>query len=51
VKILAHAVIAAVVNEDDGPDVVQAGTDSMLAWLASIDMEPGDEVVVVRGRE
>ena len=50
-RIVGHAVLDAIVSDDDGDAVAEAGRDRILEWLAELDLQRGDEILVIRGRE
>lgn len=50
VRIVAHARLDGVVSADDGETAIAATADALLAWFTTIDLQPGDEVLIVRER-
>ena len=49
-KIVGHAMFTAIVSDDDGDEIVEVAKDGILDWLASLNLQYGDELVIIRGR-
>ena len=49
--LVGHAVLETVVSDDDGPLVASVARDGILDWIAGLDLQRGDEILVVRGRK